>query len=374
MTHLPDKQQPAEPSAERAARRAERERRRLRAHAAAAALFGIEPRHRTDFAATFPDCQTPEFVELMIGLAREVRAADPASAADRLIVGLSAAEGAVARARDGLATTRAFAMAELGNAYRLGGRLDEAERVLEEARRQAVRLNDVDIQVRIAGTWIQIDYCQGRWDLMPSRLEDAFAAGGRASRHELGRLHLIAGISLYTPHGSLRDFDHLEAGLRLIDARREPRLVGVGLASLGYRLIRRGITGDGIRFQRLALPILLRTGSAVDRARYLWATSWADWVRGQHESAIDKLEITARRLASLGQPIIAGDAFLDLGRALACRGRWNQVEEVARKSLEIYGSCGSSRHQSIAETVIRQAGSTGRRSAERVEEAVAPLL
>lgn len=354
--------------------RAERERRRLRAHAAAAAMFGLEPRDRADFAATFPDCQTAEFVELMIGLAREVRSADPAAAADRLILGLTAAEGGDAAGRERMATARACATTEAGNAYRLSGRLGLAERTLAEARRQAATLGSLEILVAIDGLRIQLLSAQGRMDPMRDLVRQTLAAAARVSPHTLGKVHFIAGVTLEHQPASTEALDHNEAGLRLIEARWRPRLAGSGLHNLGYQLVRLGRPEDGRYFLRRAFAVFQRVGSPVDRARSLWSASWADWIEGSFEAAIDRLEIAARRLASLGQPIVAGIAFLDLSRALACRGRWLQAEQVARTSLGIFGSCDAPHHLSITETVLAEARRTGRRSGDRVAEAVEAVL
>jgi len=351
----------------------ERERRRQRAHAAAAAMFGIEPQHRADFAATFPDCQTPEFVELMIGLAREARSAQPATAVGRLKLALSAAEGADMRGREGIAAARALVMAELGNAYRLVGRLDLAEHALAEARRQTDELGDREGLARIDGHCIQLLFAQGRTQNIPPAIEVALAVAEGISRHALARLRLVAATSVHI-QDSLQAVDHFEAGLGRIDARREPRLVGVGLHGLGYRLVRVGAVDDGCYFLRRALEVARRYGSPVDRARLLWVTSWADWMRGSYDRAIDELEIAARRLASLGQPLLAWAAFLDLSRALACRGRWNAAERTALTSLEVFASCQSPQHLSITEIVLSEAGRRGPRSATRVAEAVEALL
>jgi hypothetical protein len=197
----------------------------------------------------------------------------------------------------------------------------------------------------------------------------------RCTRHELSRVHVIAGFALdYRLASSAGALDHHESALRLIEPRREPRLVGVVLHNLGNRLISLGRPEDGLYFLRRALAVLHRIDSPVNRARTLWSASWGAWMQGRFDTAIDRLEIVAHRLGALGQPVATGLAFLDLGRALACRGRWVQAEQVARTSLRIFGSCDAPAHVSATETVLAEAARAGRRSADRITEIVEAML
>lgn len=310
----------------------------------------------------------------MIGLAREVLATDHAASVERLMLGLGAAQATNAIGRRGIVTARALATAELANAYRLGGELSRAERTLVEAGRLVEGLQDADARAGIEGQRILLLCAQGKGDRMHQLIRDALRVADGLSDHALGRLYLVAAISLEPQTAPVQVCDHLENGLRLIDPRREPRLVGVGLQGLGYRLIRLGKPEDGRYFLRRALAVGRRLGTPVDRARCLWAASWADWVEGAHDAAIDKLEIASRRLASLGQPTVAGTAFLDLSRARSCRGQWNQAERAARTSREILGTCDVPYHLAITETVLREVGRTRLRSSDRVAEAVDALM
>jgi hypothetical protein len=336
-------------------------------------MFGLDPRDRVDFSATFPDCQTPEFVQLMIGLAREARSVDPPQATARLVLALTAADAAGAGGSREMDVARVVASADLAATYYVTGDVGSARRSLEDARRRAEALGDGDLLAKVDQCRILVTALESAAPATRTLIDQALATAG-ISRHALGKLHLTAGASLDRSQPSVEALNHFETGLRLIDPSRQPDLVGVGLGNLGYELVRLGMPADGRYFLHRALATFHHLKLPLQKARALRLASWADWGEGAHEPAIDKLEISAHRLASLHQPMRTAEVLLDLSRALACRGRWVQAAQAANRARTLLASCDVPWALSIADAVASETGRTRRRSATRVEEAIAPML
>lgn len=319
----------------------ERDERSHRAHAAAAELMGLPAAERPGFAGGHPDCLAPEFVELMIAMARERRGPAPEESVAFAHLAATAAEAAHAAGADDVDDARTLAFAELGNAHRICGDLRRAGVAFGLAR-ERVRFA-VDPLVKAEVDSLEASYLSYR-----SEFREAARLLSRAERiqcrygswHEVGRIHIQRGNiaqMLGDPGSAIGLF---RSGLSLLEDATEPRLVLTAIHNLAFCLIDLGRPDEALTLLHLHRSDYQRIGGPADCARLDWLEGKAARCAGLLGLARVALEAVRDRFAELELPYETAGVLLDLGEVYADQGAWQELAQTAATTLTLCRACG----------------------------------
>lgn len=319
--------------AERVAAREERFR---RAHSAAAEAIVLPPAERRDFVAGHPDCLCPEFVELMIAMARERRGEEPRDSVRCAHLAVTAIEAyAGAGGRDG-DDVRALAWAELGNAHRICGDLRSAGMAFHHAR-QRVR-DAADPLVRAEVYQIEAAYRD-----YTCEFERAIRLLRRAERLQVrfGSPNSIALTRILRAEPARRTgrlieaIDLLQSAVGLLDVRSQPRLALVAVHNLATCLIDAGAFDAALGILRRFQPAYEAFGGPRDRALRALLEARAVRAAGLYSLAEAILLEVRERFVELENPYEVVTADLELAEVYATEHRWPELEAIAGEMLEL---------------------------------------
>lgn len=213
-----------------------------------------------------------------------------------------------------VADIRAKAFAELGNAYRLALRFQDAEAALDKAREfldegtgdPLLRARTLDLEASLRSSQRRLDDAITLLDQVHSLYQDA------GDPHLAGRALIKQGNSMRCQGYPRKAVDVLERGLKLIEPGRDPQLVSIAQQVLLDAL---ADCGEYNRASRLLLQSGLREAFAAEPLNLLKLR----WVEG-------------KVLAGLGRVARAEDAFFEVRQGFIQRG---QAYDAALVGLDL---------------------------------------
>ncbi len=254
-----------------------------------------------------------------------------------------------------VADLRCRAWTELANAYRVAGRLYEAEGALETAAECHVTGSaDELLGARLLEIQASLDADRRSFPEAMAALDEVYAVHLRyGDRHLAGRVLLKKGLYAGYDCEPERAIGLLEEGLAMIDREREPELVFGALHNLAHSLIECGRFEEArelLRCNRLGDPRGRTTQLAVR------------WLEGRIEGGLGNLERAERLLAEVRR----GFEELDLrykaalaGLELAAVHLHQERPDVARaralEAIEVFSVLGIERETLAALLVLRDA-------------------
>lgn len=319
----------------------ERDQRSCRAHAAAAELMGLPAAERPAFAGGHPDCLSPEFIELMIAMARERRGPAPEESVAFAHLAATAAEAAHAAGADDVDDARALAFAELGNAHRICGDLRRAGVAFGLARERVRFAPDPLVKAEVDS--LEASYLDKRGEVDKS--ERLLARAERIQRacgspDGVGRIQVQRGLLAHTRGDWPEAIQLLRGALALVDPCAEPQLVLIAVHNLAASLIEAGDYDAALSLLRRNRYAYEANGSSLALARFTWLEGKAALRAGLLSLAESALEEAREAFASEERPYEAALICLDLAEASARQQRWTEVEELAATTLALCRACG----------------------------------
>lgn len=319
----------------------EREERIRRAYGAAAEAVTVPAAERRAWIASRPDCLCPEFVELMIAMAREHRGEEPRESVRFAHLAVTAAEEYVRAGGEDGDDARALAWAELGNSHRICGDLRLAGIAFHHAREKASLIADPLVRAEILSLEASFRDYNSEFEEAERLLLKAERLAHRTGTPSLrGRL-LCQRAEVVRCIGRITDaIELLEDALQIINPRIDPQLALVGLHNLTYCLILGGHPKAGLRLLQRLRPAYLSFASERLIARKAWIEAEAHERLGDSDSAELLFETARDRFAELESPLDVALVGLDLARIHSLSDRWEEVERVALETLELCRSIG----------------------------------
>lgn len=345
----------------------ERDERSARAHAAAAELMGLSAAERPAFAGGHPDCLTPEFIELMIAMARERRGPAPEESVTFAHLAATAAEAAHAAGADDVDDARALAFAELGNAHRICGDLRRAGIAFNLARER--RRFAADPLVRAEVDSLEASYLDYRNDFDAAerlllRAERIYARLG--SSQDRGKIRLQrGGVAMGRGETDLA-ISLLRSGLDLVRIDDAPRLALVAVHNLATCLVDSGDSDSALGLLRRHRAAYELFGSDADRAMLGWIEGRAARTAGVLGFAEASLDEARERFVELKRPYETALVLLELAELRAVQGRWADLEAAATTTLALCRSCGIHAEGVAAAVLLSQAAQKRQEAAESV--------
>jgi len=354
----------AELGRELARRLEERDERSRRAHAAAAEVTGLPAAERPGFVRSQPDCLAPEFIELMIAIARERRGPAPEESIAYAHLAATAAEAAHA-AGSQVDDARALAFAELGNAHRIRGDLRRAGIAFQLARERARFAADPLVRAEVDSLEASyLDYCN-EFEAAERLLRRAEQIEQRfGSAHGVSKLRIKRGSAAQRLGDPDRAIELLRSGLELVDHEEDPRLTLVGIHNLANALIDADRSDEALSLLRRHRSDYDRVGTPTDRARLGWLEGRAACRAGLDQLGETSLEEVRDRFVELEMPYEAALVFLDLSEIYLRSGRWDAVEEAAAATVALCRACGARPEALAAATLYLNAAQRRQGSAE----------
>ena len=252
---------------------------------------------------------------------------------------------------------RARAWAELGNAYRITGQLDQAESALQQAHALLEEgTGDLLLLARVADLEASLRSSQRR---LPEACE--LLDGVQQLYRQVGDLHLAGraliskGINVHYQGSSREALGLFQEGFRLLDPNRDPGLIQSTRLSLLYAMV------DCNHFQeagRLLLESGLRQAFTEEPLNLLKLR----WVEGKVLAGLGKLRRAelAFEEARVGfqnreQDYDAALVGLELAAVWLQQGKVRQVQELAHETLETFRDLGIQREAVRALDMLHQA-------------------
>lgn len=346
-------------------RLAEHDERRRLAHEAAAEVTGLPATERPAYVSSHPGCLTPEFVELMIGMARESRGTAPDDSVRYAHLAATAAEASFAAGSDRVDDARALAFAELGNAHRICGDLRRAGIAFGLARERVEFVADPLVEAEVDS--LEASYLDYRRDF--AQAEELLVQAEDIQREfgcpaAIARLRLKRGGTAQRMGATDKAIELLQTGLEDIDAEAEPRLLIVGIHNLAHALLEADRADDALSLLRRHRGEYDRVGTAPDRARFGWLEARAAMGADLLGLAAASLEDVRDQFIELEMPYEAALVHLDLAEVYARQDSWSKATEAAAITLELCQSCGASQEALAAAQVLLDATRRQRQSAE----------
>lgn len=335
---------------------AEREVRIRRAHEVAAEAVTVPAAERQAWVASQPDCLCPEFVELMIAMAREHRGEEPRESVRFAHLAVSAIEAYIRIGAEDGDDVRALAWAELGNAHRINGDLRSAGTCFGLARQRLRHVADPLARVEVLS--LEASYHDNRREF--EEAERLLRRAERLARRYggdqlLGKLQLQRAEAVRCVGRVVEAIDILYSALRLINPRTEPNMALGGLHNLAHYLMLAGDPVAGLKMFRRLRPAYLVFADQKLSARRCWLEAKACIQLGETSIGEEMLERARAKLAQQGMLYEVTLIGLDLAELLADTGRWAEVESLAEETLELCRGIGVTTETIAAATLLVEA-------------------
>ena len=147
----------------------------------------------------------------------------------------------------------------------------------------------------------------------------------------------------------------LERAARLIDARREPRLLLVAKHNLAHFLVSAGRAAEALRLLPDVRELTRRHGKRLDRLVFDWLEGTVDAELGHHAEAEAKLRAARDAFVAEGIGYNAALISLELAALYLQEGRSEEVERLAAEMLPIFESRDVHREAAAALVLFQKA-------------------
>lgn len=345
---------------------AEREVRIRRAHEVAAEAVTVPAAERQAWVASQPDCLCPEFVELMIAMAREHRGEEPRESVRFAHLAVSAIEAYIRIGAEDGDDVRALAWAELGNAHRINGDLRSAAIAFHHASERVRYVADPLVRAEVHQieaayrNYLRDFGTEDRLLSVAERLQRRFG-----TRHDLG-LVLIMRAETARRTGDLNGaVERSLAGLRLINAREAPRLAITAIHNLSVCLIEAGHPRAAFDLLRRFKPAYEAFTGPRDRTRREWMQARAATGAGWDALGMELLLGVRERFAEMDCAYELALVNLDLASVCAKNRDHDLLQTLAAETLAICRACGMGTESLAAAVLLDEAAR--RRQASTVE-------
>jgi len=252
---------------------------------------------------------------------------------------------------------RCRAAVELGNAYRVSDRFQEAGEALSEAaehfrkgtgdHRLQARL--LDIQASLYGDQRRFDLCFAALDRMIGLYREL------GESHLVGRALISKAVQTHHAGDAVKAIGLLHEGLELIDPAVDPKLAVNAAHNLAWLMIDCGRYREARRILWESLRHDSKHVGHLDRLK-------ARWLEGRINSGLGKLDLAERDfrvaregLESAGLAYTAAIAALDLAEVELRRKKPDEAESLALDAVRVFLSLEISREAHAAVLFLEEA-------------------
>jgi tetratricopeptide (TPR) repeat protein len=247
---------------------------------------------------------------------------------------------------------RCRAALELGNAYRVANRLQEAEDALGEAVERfrqgtgddRLKARLLDVQASLYGDLRYFDLCFAALDAVIALYREL------GESHLVGRALITKAVHTRYANDTPRAIDLLQEGLSLIDPEADPKLAVNSVHNLAWLMVDCGRYREARRILWESLPHNGEHVGHLDRLK-------ARWLEGRVNAGLGKLALAERDLQAAregleaaGLPYTAAIAALDLAELELRRGQPEPAEALALQAVGVFLSLEIGRE---AQTAVR---------------------
>jgi len=252
---------------------------------------------------------------------------------------------------------RCRASLELGNAYRVANRLQEAEEALGEAgeffrsgtgdNRLKARL--LDVQASLYGDQRCFDRCFATLDVVIALYRES------GENHLAGRALITKAVHTGYANEPDRAIDLLQEGLSLIDPEADPTLTLNAVHNLAWLMVDRGRFREIRKILWDNRPLYEQHGGAVGTLRLRWLEGRVSAGLGKLPEAERDLLAAREGLAAVGLPYTSALAALDLAELELRRNRPEPAALLARQAVEVFLSLQIGREAQTAVLFLEEA-------------------
>lgn len=252
---------------------------------------------------------------------------------------------------------RCRALAELGNACRVAGQLDEAFDCFDRATRlhndgtgdSALRIRLLDLQASLAADRRQL----GLACLILGYVHNHHRSHG--DDHLAGRALISQG--LYTGYAGEpgKAIDLLQEGLRLVDEDREPSLVLSAVHNQLWFLVEAGHFDKARKHLFLNRKLLGKVGGQINEIKLAWLEARIHQGREDFEKAEQGLRKVREAFQDLEQGYDAAIASLDLAMVLLSQKRTGEARPILQEAVQVFNNLRIGREAMAAVLLLCQA-------------------
>ncbi len=259
-----------------------------------------------------------------------------------------------------VADLRCRALTELGNAWRVSDRLDEAEKSLMQAAGLYLQgTGDPCLGARLFDVQASLDADRRRFDAAGEELDAVYAFHRRqGDGHMAGRTLISKGM--YAGYGGRTEeaIRLLRRGLARIDAERDPGLAAAALHNQARLLV------DSGRF-REARTLVWRDRQRIEQAGGRVRQLKLRWLEGQIHAGLGELDQAEQTLREVKQGFRQADLHykealisLEMATVLLQQGRADEARGLVVEAAEVFGALKIHREVFAAVLLLRQAFET----------------
>lgn len=186
-----------------------------------------------------------------------------------------------------------------------------------------------------------------------NRATKQFRSAG--DRHLVGRVLVDSGRTLAERGDHRGAIETLTEGLRLLDAKRDPRFVLVAKHNLTLYLQEAGETEKALRLLGDLLPLHAEYGRAVDRLYLRWLEARLIRAQGRTAAAAEVFEELRQTFIERSMSYDAALVSLDLAVVYLKEGRLRAVTRLAREMVATFRSLGVEREAKAAAVLFQEA-------------------
>jgi len=252
---------------------------------------------------------------------------------------------------------RCRAALELGNAYRVSNRLQEAEEALGEAAERFRRgTGDSCLKARLLDVRASLHGAQRSFDLCFSTLDVVIALYRELDEsHLAGRALITKAVHTRYAGEPEKAIELLQEGMSLIDLERDPKLTLNTVHNLAWLMVDHSRFRDARKLLWENRPLYEQHGGAVGTLRLRW-------LEGRVNAGLRKLDLAERDLRmaqegleSAGLPYTAAIAALDLAEVELRRNKPAEAESLALDAVRVFLSLDISREAHTAVLFLEEA-------------------
>jgi ATP/maltotriose-dependent transcriptional regulator MalT len=178
---------------------------------------------------------------------------------------------------------------------------------------------------------------QQRFDSAFDALDKAISIYRRlGQRDEEARVQMVKGMHLGNAGFPDKAVKHLRLGLKLVDARENPRLELVGKHNLIDNLYRSGRYHQALAMVPETRELHRRLGNPTDLAKFQWLEALIARESGESERAEETFLKIKAFFLDKGWPHEVALVSLDLSALLLRQGRSKELQELASEMLVIF--------------------------------------
>ena len=250
---------------------------------------------------------------------------------------------------------QAEARAEMGNAYRVANRFQEAGQALAEARRlfeQGTRPSLLEIRL----LELEASFLADRRQFGPASEKLAkvlkFHEDG-GDDHFVGRTLVL--IGLYTGYSGNYEMaiENLRKSLEKIDAKSDPGLACAAAHNLILFLVTSGRVKEAKKFRTALSSHLKNPSGRVNEVRFRALEARIDAELGKLQRAESIFREVKEGYAEAGLPGDVGITNLDLAAVLLRQGRSVEAERIISEAVELFTVHGIQREAYLAVILLR---------------------